>query len=93
AVASLSLLSSGSVGSVDDVAAALDGPGAQAARSALALAVHHVFLAMTVVVVLGVPAVLVMPRRERSLSETCSEAGPEGASAGGESDGRTRAGH
>ncbi|MER7205460.1 MFS transporter [Streptosporangium sp. NPDC000239] len=91
AVASLSLLSSGSVGSVDDVAAALDGPGAQAARSALAFAVHHVFLAMTVVVVLGVPAVLVMPRRGRPLSETLSKAEPETVSEGGEDGGRTRA--
>ncbi|MEV8632967.1 MFS transporter [Streptosporangium sp. NPDC051023] len=83
-VASASMLSSGTVSSVDEVAAALDGPQARAARDALASAVHHVFLAMLVVAVLGVLAVLVMPRR-RGLP---GDAGTAGAgTAGDERDG------
>ncbi|MEV7012864.1 MFS transporter [Streptosporangium sp. NPDC051022] len=62
AVANASLLSSGAVASVDDVAESLNGPRAQAVRTALAAAVHNVFLAMAVMVALGVLAVLVMPR-------------------------------
>ncbi len=62
AVANAAILSSGAVRSVDEVAAALDGPQAQVARTALASAVHHVFLAMAAVAALGVFAVLVMPR-------------------------------
>lgn len=61
-VAGAALLGSG-MASVDDAAAALTGADAHAARAALATAVHHVFLAMAGVVLLGVLAVLVMPRR------------------------------
>lgn len=63
AIASASLLASGDLASVDDAAAALNGPNAHAAREALATAVHQVFLAVAVVVALGFLAVLVMPRR------------------------------
>ncbi|MEU6997999.1 MDR family MFS transporter [Nonomuraea sp. NPDC046570] len=63
AVANASLASSlGGGASVDEAARALDGPGAQAVREALAGAVHHVFLVMGGMVVLGVLAVLILPR-------------------------------
>lgn len=81
AVANASVRSSGTVASVDEVAAALDGPRARAARAALAAAVHHVFLAMGVVVLLGVLAVVVMPRRG-AFCRPAAESGHEVAPAG-----------
>ncbi|ACZ90255.1 MFS transporter [Streptosporangium roseum] len=74
AVANASLLSSGAVASVDEVGGALDLAAGEAVRAALAAAVHHVFLTMIVVAVLGVLAVLVMPSR-RETAEGGGEAG------------------
>ncbi|GAA3133698.1 MFS transporter [Streptosporangium carneum] len=84
AVAGASMLSGGTVSSVDQVAAALDGPQARAARAALASAVHHVFLAMLAVAVLGVLAVLVMPRRREPLADAASaDSDPAGSDPAG----------
>ncbi|SDI16740.1 drug resistance transporter, EmrB/QacA subfamily [Sinosporangium album] len=49
--------------SIDDAAQALENGGGEAVRQALAASVHNVFLALIVLAVLGVLAVLVMPRK------------------------------